>query len=66
VLEALGEKSPLGTTEVTRAVFRKLAHGEPKILRDYAVVSVTAVLLDLSRRGLVKRTSDLQWESVRR
>ena len=31
--------------------------------RDYSVVSVNAMLLDLSRRGLVKRTRDLEWES---
>jgi glyoxylase-like metal-dependent hydrolase (beta-lactamase superfamily II) len=66
VLEALGEKSPLSIAEVTRAVFRKLTNTEMTSFRNYAVVSVNAVLLDLSRRGLARRTNDLTWEAMKR
>jgi len=64
VLEALREKPRLSTAAATRAVFRKVLQGEVKTLPDYAVASVTAMLLDLARRGVVKRSSDLEWEAV--
>jgi len=64
VLEALREKPRLSTAEATRAVFRKVLEKEVKTPPDYAVASVTAMLLDLARRGVVKRSSDLDWEAV--
>jgi glyoxylase-like metal-dependent hydrolase (beta-lactamase superfamily II) len=74
VLEALGEKSPLPTIAVTRAVWRKVYEKagvkdadarEARDPRQYSVVSVNAMLLDLSRRNVVKRNSDLEWELAR-
>jgi glyoxylase-like metal-dependent hydrolase (beta-lactamase superfamily II) len=65
-LEALREKRRLSTAEATRAVFRKVLQSEVKTPPDYAVASVTAMLLDLARRGVVARSSDLDWEAVER
>jgi glyoxylase-like metal-dependent hydrolase (beta-lactamase superfamily II) len=62
VLEALRDKSPLSVAALTRASFRKVLHKEIKSPPDYAVVSVTAMLLDLARRGVVQRNGELEWE----
>jgi hypothetical protein len=71
LLDSLREKSPLSTIDVTRAAWRKIYEKagvkaanarEATDPRDYSVVSVNAMLLDLSRRGLVKRTRDSEWE----
>lgn len=60
VLEILRQKSPLRTIDATRAVWRKVYERagvksaearEARDPRQYSVVSVNAMLLDLSRRG---------------
>jgi hypothetical protein len=62
LLDSLREKSPLRTIDLTRAAWRKVLEregantaesqevGDP---REYSIVSVNAMLLDLARRGLV-------------
>src|SRR5262249_1356522 len=70
LLDSLREKSPQRTIDLTRAAWRKVYQkagnrvdpGEARDRREYSIVSVNAMLLDLSRRGLVKRTRDLEWE----
>jgi DNA-binding MarR family transcriptional regulator len=71
LLDSLREKSPQRTIDLTRAAWRKVyekAGGSPadareaRDPREYSIVSVNAMLLDLSRRGLVKRSRDLEWE----
>jgi hypothetical protein len=62
--EALREKPRLSTAEATRVVCRKVLQREVNPLPNYAVASVTAMLLDLARRGAVKRSGDLEWEAV--
>jgi glyoxylase-like metal-dependent hydrolase (beta-lactamase superfamily II) len=70
-LEILREKSPRTTIEMTRATWSKVYQKagissanarEAREPREYSIVSVNAVLLDLSRRGIIKRTRDLEWE----
>ena len=70
LLDSLREKSPQRTIELTRGVWRKIYEkagrpadaGEAREPREYSLVSVNAMLLEMSRRGLVKRTRDLEWE----
>jgi hypothetical protein len=71
LLDSLREKSPQRTIDLTRATWRKVyekAGSSPADAREakdppeYSIVSVNAMLLDLSRRNLVKRTRDLEWE----
>jgi hypothetical protein len=71
VLHAPGGKSPLPTIAVTRAFWRKIYEKsgvedadarEARDPRQYSVVSVNAMLLDLSRRNVVKCNSDREWE----
>jgi glyoxylase-like metal-dependent hydrolase (beta-lactamase superfamily II) len=71
VLEGLRETSPQRTIDLTRAVWRKVYEKagttpgnarEARDPRECSIVSVNAMLLDLSRRGLIKRTRDLEWE----
>jgi hypothetical protein len=70
LLDSLREKSPQRTIDLTRAAWHKIyekagrnpADGEARDPREYSIVSVNAMLLDLSRRGLVKRSRDLEWE----
>jgi glyoxylase-like metal-dependent hydrolase (beta-lactamase superfamily II) len=64
LLEALRGKPRLSTAEATRAVFRKVLQREVNTLPNCAVASVTAMLLDLARRGAVKQSDDLEWEAV--
>jgi glyoxylase-like metal-dependent hydrolase (beta-lactamase superfamily II) len=62
VLDTLREKSPLPLAAVTRAAYRGVLQREIRLPADYAAVSVLAMLADLSRRGLVRRTSGAEWE----
>jgi len=62
LLAALRERPPRSTAELTRAAFKAVLGMELAEPPNYAVVSVTAFLLDLARRGLVRRTADLTWE----
>ena len=71
VRDSLQEKSPLRTIDVTRDVWRKVYEQagvnaanarEARDPREYSIISVHAMLLHLSRRGLVARTRDLEWE----
>lgn len=62
LLAALGERSPLGVAELTRAAFSKVLGLEVAEPPNYAAVSVTAFLLDLARRGLARRRPELTWE----
>ena len=70
-LEILREKSPRTTIEMTRATWSKVYQKagissanarEARDPREYSIISVNALLLDLSRRGIIKRTRDLEWE----
>jgi hydroxyacylglutathione hydrolase len=65
VLEALAAPSPRSPAALVRAAFRGVLGIEPPLLPNYAVTTVAACLLDLSHRGLVRRTPDLEWELVR-
>src|SRR6185369_14027247 len=62
LLQALTEKSPLTLAEATRAVFSKVLGMSVSEPPDYGSVGAHAFLLDLSRRGKVRRTAELTWE----
>jgi glyoxylase-like metal-dependent hydrolase (beta-lactamase superfamily II) len=62
VLEALRENSPLTLAAITRAAYFKVLRREFKTSQDYAAASVTAMLLDLARRGSVRRNAASEWE----
>jgi glyoxylase-like metal-dependent hydrolase (beta-lactamase superfamily II) len=60
--EALAAHSPAGVAELARAAFRRVLGQEVAEPANYALVSVSAFLLDLARRGLARRTPELAWE----
>ena len=52
----------LSGAKFTSAGVKDAEAREPREPRQYSLVSVNAMLLDLTRRGLVKRNSDWEWE----
>jgi glyoxylase-like metal-dependent hydrolase (beta-lactamase superfamily II) len=65
ILLALEERSPATLLHLTRETFRRVLGVEAEKPAPYAVVSVTASLLDMSRRGLVQPAADGLWASRR-
>ena len=61
LLDALRGQPPASLSRLTREVFRRVLNMEVEDPANYALVSVNAFLLDLARRGLVCRTSELEW-----
>jgi glyoxylase-like metal-dependent hydrolase (beta-lactamase superfamily II) len=64
LLEALKERSPLTLADAVRAVFLKVLGATISMPPNYAITGVDAFLLDMSRRGIVRRTPDLAWEML--
>lgn len=62
LLEALGAGAPRTLAALTRAAMQAVLGITTPSPAGYAAVSVHAVLLDLARRGLVRRTAELEWE----
>lgn len=70
ILGVLGASpSPMAIAELTRAVFKAVLDydlvAKGIAPANYAVMSVLSFLIDLSNRGLVRRTADWAWETTR-
>lgn len=64
LLAALRERSPRSVAELTRAAFKAVLGKDVTVPPDYAVLTTTAFLLDLGRRGVVRRNAGLAWELI--
>jgi glyoxylase-like metal-dependent hydrolase (beta-lactamase superfamily II) len=64
LLEALGEKSPAAVAALTRAAFKQVLDMDAPEPGNYAFVTVLSFLLDMARRGLVRRTAELEWKTA--
>jgi glyoxylase-like metal-dependent hydrolase (beta-lactamase superfamily II) len=60
-LQALAARTPRGLAEITREVMRRVLGMDVAEAPNYATVSVLAFLLDLGRRGVVRRTQAGEW-----
>ena len=65
LVELLEENGPLTLARAVRAVFKTVLDMDIDAPPNYAIVSVTAFLLDLAHRGRVRRNADLEWERLR-
>jgi len=67
ILDILKISSSCNLAELTTAVYKRVLGQSPvgNIPPDHALVTVHAFLVDMSLRGLVRRTQDLLWEIVR-
>lgn len=62
LVETMAAPGPHSLASLTVAAFRRVLKLVPKELPNYAIVSVEAVLTDMSRRGVARRNQELDWE----
>lgn len=65
IRDALDAEAPLTVARAAQVAFKKVLGMDIAGAANYALVTVTAFLLDLAQRGLARRNNDLSWEPVR-